>query len=265
MNIATIVFRAISALKHSLSAKGADSIHSPFLFELYNNVLTKNEPSNDYYIAQAYREDLMESDMIFKDNNNEETELWGEIETSAISEKTGSLLFRLVKHFKPKTLLELGTNAGVSTMFLAVALKGNEEGVKFYTIEKNPDLWQVVFDNYSHKKNLILGMPEIKFIKGDFKDRLPEVLNEIDTLDFVFIDGDHTKIGMLNYFNQCAAKASEKSVFVFDDIHWSAEMYDSWQQITQDKRISLSLDLLQLGIVFFDKKLSKQEFKIKWE
>jgi predicted O-methyltransferase YrrM len=35
--------------------------------------------------------------------------------------KYGQLLFRMVKEYKPKTVLELGTSLGITTSYLAIA------------------------------------------------------------------------------------------------------------------------------------------------
>jgi hypothetical protein len=48
------------------------------------------------------------------------------------------------------------------------------------------------------------------------------------------------------------------SVLIFDDIHWSSDMEEAWQEIKNDERVMLTVDLFFLGIVFF-----KTDFKIK--
>ena len=61
----------------------------------------------------------------------------------------------------------------------------------------------------------------IKLVKGDFNLTLDEVLEKTDSFDLIFFDGNHSKIGTLNYFNKCLKKINSKSIFVFDDIGYA--------------------------------------------
>jgi hypothetical protein len=56
-----------------------------------------------------------------------------------------------------------------------------------------------------------------------------------------------------------------ESVIVFDDIHWSREMEEAWEQIHQDSRVTLSIDLFFIGLVFFNPSFKvKQHFTIRF-
>jgi hypothetical protein len=58
---------------------------------------------------------------------------------------------------------------------------------------------------------------------------------------------------------------TENSVMVFDDIHWSADMEEAWEQIRGDKRVMLSIDLFFLGLIFFNPAFKvKQHFTIRF-
>ena len=80
----------------------------------------------------------------------------------------------------------------------------------------------------------------------------------------VFFDGNHTYDHTLEYFEMCIPKTTNESIFIFDDIHWSAEMERLWDRIIRDERVVVSIDLFQLGLVFFRKELSKQHFVIRY-
>jgi len=80
-----------------------------------------------------------------------------------------------------------------------------------------------------------------------------------------FIDGNHRKAPTLDYFNKIMHKTNEYSCIVFDDIHWSREMEEAWEEIKRDDRVKLSIDLFFVGIVFFRKSfLEKQDFMIRF-
>jgi predicted O-methyltransferase YrrM len=88
-------------------------------------------------------------------------------------------------------------------------------------------------------------------------------LNSLPKLDLVFFDGNHQKVPTLDYFHHCLTKAHENSIFIFDDIHWSSEMDEAWQQIQGHEQVSLTIDLFQFGLVFFRKGIAKQHFTLR--
>ena len=88
-------------------------------------------------------------------------------------------------------------------------------------------------------------------------------MKEIGTLDYVYIDGNHQKAPTLSYFNQCLLNSHADTVFVFDDIHWSEEMEEAWESIKAHPKVTLSLDLFYMGLVFLrEEQLEKQHFNI---
>jgi hypothetical protein len=57
----------------------------------------------------------------------------------------------------------------------------------------------------------------------------------------------------------------EDTILVFDDIHWSTEMEQAWAQISTHPRVTLSIDLFFIGIVFFRKEFAqKQQVSIRF-
>jgi predicted O-methyltransferase YrrM len=177
------------------------------------------------------------------------------VHAAAKPEKYAQLLFRLVNHFQPATILELGTSLGISSAYMASANSRS----KLITIEGCKEIAAIAGQNF--KK---LELFNIEQLTGNFDDRLPEVLKKIDQLDFVFFDGNHRKIPTINYFEQCLEKASERSVFVFDDIYWSDEMKEAWQEIKNNDRVTVTIDLFYFGILFFRKEQVKEHFVIRY-
>lgn len=173
---------------------------------------------------------------------------------SAIPEKYGKILFRLINYFESKTIIELGTSLGIGTMYLATPSSKN----KVITIEGSKP--SAAFANAIFEE---FELNNIELQIGNFDEQLPLTLEAIEKLDFVFFDGNHRYTPTINYFNQCLEKATEKSIFVFDDIYWSKEMTNAWKQIIAHPKVSLSIDLYRMGIVFFDKELQKDKLFVR--
>jgi predicted O-methyltransferase YrrM len=233
-------------------------IHSPFVFDFIKNVLNDNRNFYSYQQVESLRAQLLKNEKIIevedfgagsamsKTNRRTVSEI---VRSAAKSEKSGRLLFRIANYYQPKTMIELGTSAGLSSAYLASALPDS----KLITIEGSSAMAEIA------KKNLSsLGLSNIELIAGNFDDILPKILEKHPVIDLAFIDGNHRKEPTLNYFNSLVQHIADFSVLIFDDIHWSSDMEAAWQKIKNDGKVMLTIDLFFLGIVFF-----KSDFKTK--
>lgn len=170
--------------------------------------------------------------------------------------KFGQLLYRIVKYYQPKTILELGTSLGITTSYLA---SGNTYA-KVITMEGAASVANVARKNFTS-----LDLKNIELVEGNFDITLPSVIQRKDVIDLAFIDGNHRKEPTLNYFNQLLSKTNEQSILIFDDIHWSEEMEEAWNEIKQHASVTLTIDLFFIGLVFFRKENKvKQHFEVRF-
>ena len=162
-------------------------------------------------------------------------------------------MLNLIKEFKPKTILELGTCFGITTAHLSKA-----SNASIITIEGCSSIYKVAQETFK-----TLNCSNINIVNSSFDDVLPSILNK-NKIDFAFIDGNHAKIPTLDYFNQIIEHSEENAVLVFDDIYWSSEMTEAWEAIKKDKRVDVTIDLFQLGIVFKRPEQAKENFVLKF-
>ncbi len=240
-------------------------IHSPFVFDLVKFVLNNKKPYPCYVEIEVLRKQLL------KDRSVIEVEDFGagssviksgkrvvrDMAASSLKPKKFSqLLYRMVQKYQPGSMVELGTSFGITTAYLAKANPAS----KVYTLEGGPAIASIAQHNFNS-----LGIKNIELIRGDFDHTLPTLLAGLKTVDFAFIDGNHRKSPTLQYLHQLAALANEQSIFIFDDIHWSAEMEDAWHNIKAHAAVTLTIDLFFIGIVFFKKDFkTKQHFVIRF-
>lgn len=252
----------INGLSFYCKAGNAHAVHPPFLFNLYTEAIRAKTPDREVMGVMNYIRELK------REHSPITYTAYGSAEGTAISlspaevvrkqssgKRKGKLLYRLVKRFQPATLLELGTNLGVGTAFLLSA----KPDAEVITVEASPELAGIArryFDT--------TAPGGVSLFQGRFSEQLPIVLDRLTSLDFVYFDGDHRQEATLEYFRLCSAKANNNSVFVFDDIHWSTGMEKAWKSIVNDPKVSLSVDLYQLGLVFFRQELSKQFFRLRF-
>ncbi|MCU4156311.1 class I SAM-dependent methyltransferase [Carboxylicivirga sp. A043] len=259
-------FQIKSYLKYLLKAryKKGYGLHSPFVFNLVREVFYCEHKYYAFDEVKDYCEKLKHSDIIiepvdygagsvnFRKNTRKVSAM---VSKSSISNKYGELLFRILVQENPKTILELGTSVGVSSLYFSLSDKRRN----VYTIEGCANTAQVAKTTFEE-----MGCTNVNQIVGQFQDVLPDLCTQLKQLDFVFFDGHHDKVATLNYFNNCLPYAANDSVFVFDDIHWSKGMEEAWEIISSHPKVTVSIDLFQLGIVFFKKECQKQHFVVRY-
>lgn len=251
-------------LKHYFTAKSRHGVHSPFIYELIDNVIYDFNAKTEYLTIEQIREQLLQSEAkvtvvdlgagshINKDQVKEVRQI---AKGTLKSPRLAQLLYRLVAHFQPKNMIELGTCLGVTSLYLHHANPSSQ----LTTIEGCQEIANVAAKNFE-----ITEAKNINLLVGNFDDVLPEVLKKGQQIDFVFIDGNHTEEATLRYFNWILPKAYDKTVIVFDDIYWSEGMKAAWKKIKQHPEVRVTVDLFWIGLVFFKKNQVKEDFKVKF-
>ena len=173
----------------------------------------------------------------------------------SIPEKYGKLLFRMINRYSPDGILELGTSAGISALYLSLP----KHSAKVVTIEGCPNVSALAKNTFNY-----FAIKNIELLNGDFLELLPDAIKKLPSLDFVFFDGNHRKEPTLAYFNQCLKHINNNTIFVFDDIHWSQGMEEVWQEIIANTSVTVSIDIFRLGIVFFRKESRKEHYIVRF-
>ena len=151
------------------------------------------------------------------------------------------LLYRIARDSAPKVLLELGTNLGISSAYLAAG--GRVHGSFVVTLEGSP-----VRLKLAQSLHRDLKLDSITYRLGKFVETLNPVLEERSPIDFAFLDGHHHRKPTLDYFEAIYPHLADGAIVVFDDIAWSEEMVDAWRTLCADKRFAFIVDLAKMGI-----------------
>ena len=67
----------------------------------------------------------------------------------------------------------------------------------------------------------------------------------------------------MHYFEALLPKATNDTVFIFDDIYWSKGMTEAWETIKQHPKVTVTVDTFFWGFVFFRKEQAKEHFTIR--
>ncbi len=121
-------------------------------------------------------------------------------------------LYVLTKMFKPRVIIETGSNVGFSSTFIALAVKENNNGCKFYTIDPYLEYpWEKISfvehckirDPRINYKKLNGKCKPLSMVPADLKehiifkggcseDILPNLVEENREVDIFFHDSDHS-------------------------------------------------------------------------
>lgn len=259
-------WNALSFFRYSLFSRHRKGfgIHSPFLFRFISEILFDENNYPEYKDIQYIRKQLLHSHEMIRvmdfgagsERNPLEFRKLSDIaRLSSTKRKYGELLFRLTRNLKPFHILELGTSLGIGSMYMGM---GNPPS-KITTVEGCRESARIAATNFGK-----LGLTDIQIIVNRFEEVLQSHLPGLPSLDMVYIDGDHRLQSVINYFEQLLPFRRNETIFVFDDINWSKEMNSAWQYIKKHPEVRVTIDLWQLGIVFFRAELKKQDFVVKF-
>lgn len=265
--MANNLYRLGAWLRHQLSAwnTGGEGIHSPYLFHLVRMIIRDD---NRYYCWDAIEERRYA--MLHAPKRMDVTDYGsrgkGATYSCLVSDvakgslqpaRNAQIFFRIVNWLshetdKPLEIIELGTNLGITTAYLASVAARNH----VTTFEGSRALIEMAQMNW--KK---LGLTNIEVVQGNIDDTL-FIYNSANTFDFGYIDANHTYEATTRYFDRLAACAHEKSMVIIDDIHHSREMERAWKTIRQRKDVTTTMDFFGFGIAFFDPHYLKKHYRL---
>jgi predicted O-methyltransferase YrrM len=254
-------------LKYYLTAANGKGhgMHSPFVFEFITKVLNDDRHFYAYKSIENLRHLMLSNPAVIEVEEMGAGSRTGKTNTRKIKDiaraalkpkKFGQLLFRIVDHYGPATILELGTSLGITTSYLA----SGKEGCTVTTLEGSTAVAALAEDNFNK-----LHLSNINLVKGNFDETLATTIDTLKNIDLVFLDGNHRYEPTVRYYRQLVPAMHEYSIMIFDDIHWSREMEQAWKEIKEDTAVTMTIDLFFIGLAFFRKEhKEKQHFTIRF-
>jgi predicted O-methyltransferase YrrM len=260
------IYPAIKFLKYFLisSHKKGHGIHSPFVFNLVTNVFRNKINPDIVCKIEMTRKKMINDKRVIEvtdlgagsENNNRKLRKVSEIARySSVPEKYGKLIGSLSSAYGKNCVIEFGTSLGISTMYMAAA---NPE-TTVYTMEGSAALSDLAGENF-----IDAGLKNINILNGSFESLLPGIEEKKLAPGLVFIDGNHRKQPTIEYFNRIFQLSDGNTVIVIDDINYSSEMQEAWNEIISDERVSFSVDLWRMGIIFFREGMTHFNYIIRY-
>lgn len=252
-------------LKYYFTSKTAHGIHSPFVYDFVVQLIQSPHPYYVFNRLDEIRIQLLKNKTSFKHIElgagsrklRSDERIIGDVAKHGITNKKYSeLLFRILVKYQCRNILELGTSLGLNSLYFCLANEKN----RVISLEGNASLCRFA-ENLAKNESVT----NLEIIEGNFNETLIVALGKMQKLDFVFLDGNHKKEPTLRYAEMIWPQLHENSIVVVDDIYWSKEMKEAWNTLRQNQKVTISIDLFQMGILFFiSEKKSQEHFCIKY-
>ena len=143
----------------------------------------------------------------------------------------GRVMTGLVRGLRPRRVLELGTNLGLSAAHVAAALARTEaEGGpagRLVTLEGAPALANLARDHLGG-----LGhAARVRVVVGPFDETLAGVCAAHGPFDLVFVDGHHEREAALRYVAAVRPHLAPGAVVVLDDVEPGRPVRGAYRQL----------------------------------
>lgn len=202
-------------------------IHSPFVFNFITKVIEEKTQYHAYDDVRNYLSRF--PDISFKES------------------KTHRLLLKTVNYFNIKKILELGGGTGINTLYMTVTASD----IECLSVELSPekqDKAQMLYNEWN--RSVVQS-----------KEAFP-LINE--KKDCIFVDLRNYKVSHPELITYLLSLAHSDSVIIIDGIRTNRKLQTLWKMLVQKEDVIVSLDLFHLGILFFDKKYYKRNFKLSF-
>ena len=256
--ISLFLFRLTQYLSYKIRAVGPHSLHSPFLFDLYNNAI---KPSGRFRLSnvEKLRKQLKRDHQIvdlfdLKENKNYRKTVSSIARTSLSKPKFSAFLYLLIKYLKVSNVLETGTSLGTNSLYMA----GPESVKRVSTVEASPIIASIAKKQFSkllqHKIEIKIGTIQDEFEPLIVKEQ-PEVC---------FLDADHRSEAVIQCVDLLMKHCPSIKCIVIHDIYWSSDLLAGWKQLIKRKDFSMTVDLFQAGLIFPNLHTPKQHFTLRF-
>ncbi len=255
-------YHSINAyFKFLIQSVNQHGVHSPFVYNLVTQCFYNKTKHDAYQKIKDYKNDLLKNKQVITVTDygagskvfNDSKRAVNKIATNAgIGLKRAFLLHRLAHYLQCTTALELGTSLGIGTCAIASADSIKE----LTTIEGCPETAKFAQNQLKQYQ-----LTNVKVLNTTFEKALKQLENR--PFDLIYLDGHHSLEPTLNYFNQLLTNIHNDSLMILDDIHWSAQMEQAWNQIIAHPKVTVSIDTYKWGLLFFRKEQVKQHFIIR--
>ncbi len=250
-----------SYIKYFLSSQTRYEIHSPFLYNLVTGPINDKNDYPEYRLMKSINKDVYED--LFR-SNDAKTKEFLELPSIGLrkqrknivkNNKYHRLVFRLIRYFNPKTIIDLGSFTGLSAIHMSIASPESQ----IITFPCSQLTYNLLYDNISRIdfNNIILSEIFSASLSSQFE-------NKNQKIDLICINRFCEPGEILKIIEDSIPFLSNESFMIIRDLNNNDKNRSLWNHMKAHKKTTVTVDLFNLGIIFFNKELSKENFIIRF-
>ena len=237
------------------------AVHPPWLFNLLQKMhrLEGGDNNIEALRAQLKKDNTQIERVDFGAGSQARLHTVSDVATHSLKRpKDAAMIGNLASSLQAEYILELGTSLGLTTAYLA------HSAAHITTCEGDPEIAQLARNQWEK-----LGLTHIELREGPFSATLPLLIEEWKAcnhpgFDLIFIDGHHIGKALRTYVDQIKPWLRSSGVLVCDDIHWSPDMENAWEALTQDPHWTNAVDFYEWGMLTANPDLTKEIRNIRF-
>jgi hypothetical protein len=241
----------VTKIYRMLFCRKGYGVHSPFVFDLITNVIEEMMIFYAYHDIAQIRLQLLQKDkpIHYRDKKLAVKKV---LRQYGISKKEGEFLFRMANHYKPHSILSVGSSMGLAPL----CLSRYNSTVQCVTLEEEQDLAEIATHFLNKEKN-----PSLLIKTGAYEVTIPESIVQLQQIDCIFFGKDVEANNIITIFQQYLPFIHDNTFCVLAGIRSSSEKQHCWKQCCQLPCVTVAVDLFDMGILFFQPKLHKRTYK----
>lgn len=226
-------------------------VHSPFVFDLITNVIEQPLPFYAYKDIDLIRLHLrLHGQPVTYQGKQSSVQKY--LQKQEISKKEGELLFRLTNHYKLRSIFTIGAGLGLIPLYLT----GYTSGSQCIALEPENEIAGI-----AEKIIRKYGNESIRIIQGNYNQTVPDALNLCEKIDCLYISKLVSVEETAFIYETCKPLIHDETIMIISGIHTSTAKHECWKHLCEDPKITVSVDLGKLGLIFFRSKLHKRMYK----
>jgi hypothetical protein len=226
-------------------------VHSPFVFDLITKVIGERSAYYFYSQIDASHGQLSQNRMPVTCRNTR-TRVGKAFRKYGISLKEGKLLFRLANRYQPVSVLTVGSSMGLTPL----CLSGYASAVRCIALEENSDFAGIAMTLVRE-----MNLPSIKIRLGEYEKEIVPALETLGGIDCLYLGKTVDSRTQESVFAQCLPYFHEKSICLVAGIHASPARKQCWTRLCRLPKVTVSVDLYMLGILFLHPRLNRRTYK----
>jgi predicted O-methyltransferase YrrM len=158
----------------------------------------------------------------------------------------GRILYTIIRFFRPRCILEIGTAYGMATAVMLMALERYARDGKVWTIEPEEPQYSLAASRLTRRFR-----ESVECRMGWSHEQIPELCGNGRRFDLVFHDNGHSGKAYIEDFRRFAPGLAPGAIVVYDDIRWfdrgmvseDPQCHKGWRAVVDDPNIRAAAEI----------------------